>query len=64
MTRLLGEIKTMKDAMKWWDELLIKDRIYFETKTFGNAEWWEDSSLSENDICKIFIKFGKYGTKV
>ena len=60
MTHLLGKENIMKDALLWWDNLSNTDKRSFEIKVFGHGEYWEDNSLSNNDILNIFIKYKQW----
>ena len=47
-----------RSALLWWSELTKSKQKDYEMWTFGYAEWWEDNSLHEDDIVKMFQHYG------
>ncbi len=41
-------------ALLWWNKLTKSKQQEYEYKVFGCGEFWEDNSLHENDIIKIY----------
>jgi hypothetical protein len=39
---------------KWWNKLKKSKQRDYEMQMFGYGEWWEDNSLHEDDIVKMF----------
>ena len=49
---LVGAVR--RSALLWWNKLTKAKQRDFEMKMFGYGEWWEDNSLHEDDIVKMF----------
>lgn len=43
-----------RSALGWWDKLSKPKQRDYEMQMFGYGEWWEDNSLHEDDIVKMF----------
>jgi hypothetical protein len=41
-------------ALLWWNKLTKSKQRDYEMQMFGYGEWWEDNSLHEDDIVKMF----------
>ncbi len=48
----LGAVR--RCALLWWNKLSKSKQRDYEMQMFGYGEWWEDNSLHENDIIKMF----------
>lgn len=44
--------------MVWWNKLTKLKQLHYETQMFGYGEMWEDNTLNENDIIKIYLTYG------
>ena len=47
---------TMRKEIKWWECLSENKKLIFEYQVFGRQEYYEDNTLTENDIIKIYNK--------
>jgi len=54
---IVGAVR--RSALIWWDKLTKAKQRDFEMKMFGYGEWWEDNSLHEDDIVKMFQHYAK-----
>jgi hypothetical protein len=43
-----------RSALLWWGKLNKSKQRDYEMQMFGYGEWWEDNSLHEDDIVKMF----------
>jgi hypothetical protein len=43
-----------RSALLWWNKLKKSKQRDYEMQMFGYGEWWEDNSLHEDDIVKMF----------
>lgn len=41
---------------KWWNNLPQSRKNDYEREVFGNGEWWEDNTLTKEDIVVIYNK--------
>tara|TARA_R110000803_G_scaffold142598_1_gene208864 strand:- start:280 stop:456 length:177 start_codon:yes stop_codon:yes gene_type:complete len=41
-------------ALNWWGKLTKSKQRDYEMQMFGYGEWWEDNSLHNEDIIKMF----------
>jgi hypothetical protein len=48
----LGAVR--RSALLWWNKLTKSKQRDYEMQMFGYGEWWEDNSLHEDDIIKMF----------
>lgn len=48
----LGAVR--RSALSWWNKLTKSKQRDYEMQMFGYGEWWEDNSLHEDDIVKMF----------
>ena len=53
----LSEDIIKHNALSWWNKLSKLKQKYYEYSTFGYGEPFEDNSLSEGDIIKMFLKY-------
>lgn len=44
----------MLSALSWWNKLSGSQQRTYEMQMFGYGEWWEDNSLSNADILKMY----------
>jgi hypothetical protein len=52
--------KDVRDiALLWWDKLTKSEQMDYVMQMFGYGEWWEDNSLHEDDIVRMFQKYVK-----
>ena len=43
-----------RSALDWWGKLTKSKQRDYEMQMFGYGEWWEDNSLHNEDIIKMF----------
>ena len=48
----LGAVR--RSALQWWGRLTKSQQGTYEMQMFGYGEWWEDNSLHEDDIVKMY----------
>ena len=53
-TAQLGIGAVRRSALLWWNKLTKSKQRDYEMQMFGYGEWWEDNSLHEDDIVKMF----------
>ena len=44
----------MRSALSWWNNLTKSQQRTYEMQMFGYGEWWEDNSLCDADILKMY----------
>jgi hypothetical protein len=44
----------MRSALSWWNKLSKSQQRTCEMQMFGYGEWWEDNSLCNADILKMY----------
>lgn len=44
----------MRSALRWWSKLTKSQQRTYEMQIFGYGEWWEDNSLHNEDIVKMY----------
>lgn len=44
----------MRSALSWWNKLSKSQQRTYEMQMFGYGEWWEDNSLCDVDILKMY----------
>lgn len=44
----------MRSALSWWNKLSKSQQRTYEMQMFGYGEWWEDNSLCDADILKMY----------
>ena len=44
----------MCSALRWWSKLTKSQQRTYEMQMFGYGEWWEDNSLCDADILKMY----------
>ena len=50
----LNILAVRRSALLWWNKLSKSKQRDYEMQMFGYGEWWEDNSLHEDDIVKMF----------
>ena len=53
-TKPLKQPAVMRSALSWWNKLSKSQQRTYEMQMFGYGEWWEDNSLCDADILKMF----------
>jgi hypothetical protein len=48
------DLFAVSSALLWWSKLSKSKQRDYEMQMFGYGEWWEDNSLHEDDIVKMF----------
>jgi hypothetical protein len=48
---------SLLSALTWWNKLTQWEKDYYDREMFGVAEWWEDRTLKDEDILKIFQNY-------
>jgi hypothetical protein len=43
-----------RSALSWWNKLTKSQQRTYEMQMFGYGEWWEDNSLCNADILKMY----------
>jgi len=54
----LNILAVRRSALLWWSKLSKSKQRDYEMQMFGYGEWWEDNSLHEDDIVKMFQHYG------
>tara|TARA_R110000868_G_scaffold411573_1_gene705443 strand:- start:6342 stop:6533 length:192 start_codon:yes stop_codon:yes gene_type:complete len=44
----------MRSALSWWNNLTKSQQQTYEMQMFIYGEWWEDNSLCDADILKMY----------
>ena len=51
------DLFTEKQALDWWENLTLSQKISYEYQTFSDGDALEDNTLNEKDIVLMFNKY-------
>lgn len=51
--------KEMIKAIEWWNKQSPTNKLTFEHKLFGYGDYSEFNELTNKDILKLYLEFGK-----
>jgi len=50
----IGSVR--RSALEWWYSLTPSQQKDYESRTFGDGEYWEDNRLTDADIETMYMR--------